>query len=98
MLAMSESHTFSRSAKGIGPIFPASFESSDFDYVADWRTLECGDGVVVSNESAFPVRGIVDAITSDGEIVWIHGDNGSGRQLFTRLEGHKLWRSVAGQP
>ena len=91
---MSDSHLSSLSTKWGNESLQTSLSAPDFEYVADWKTLETGVGVVLVNERTRPVRGAVDDMTTDGEILWIHEDGGSGRRLFTRTEGYKLWRSL----
>jgi hypothetical protein len=51
-------------------------------FVANWRELRPGDTVVLLGSGNERVSGTVDAVTTDGDMVWILQDNGAGRKLF----------------
>jgi hypothetical protein len=34
----------------------------------------------------------MDLLAPDGDVLWLHQDQGLGRQLFLRSEGWELWR------
>lgn len=50
--------------------------------VTNWRELRPGDPVVLVGTSNERVSGTVDAVTTDGDMVWILQGNGAGRKLF----------------
>ncbi|NQD86441.1 hypothetical protein HP499_01255 [Paenarthrobacter sp. CM16] len=44
-------------------------------------------------EGRFLGEGVVDEVTADGNIVWVHLAQGFGRILILADEGIELWRS-----
>jgi hypothetical protein len=50
--------------------------------VANWSDLRPGDTVVLVGSSNERVSGTVDAVTTEGDMMWILLDNGAGRKLF----------------
>ncbi|WP_104044411.1 hypothetical protein [Arthrobacter sp. ZGTC412] len=61
-------------------------------FVRDWTTLEPGQLVVVREEFAREMRGRVDTVTEDGDVLWLHLEGGGGRRLFTGTGGDRVWR------
>jgi hypothetical protein len=61
--------------------------------VRDWTTLEPGQLVVVLEEYAREMRGRVDTVTEDGDVLWLHLEGGGGRKLFTRAGGDRVWQA-----
>ena len=62
------------------------------DYIRDWTMLVPDDGVVIVENDAPALSGRVDAVTDDGQILWVHVEAGAGRRLFTRADGTLVWR------
>jgi hypothetical protein len=50
--------------------------------VANWSDLSPGDTVVLVGSSNERVSGTVDAVTTEGDVMWILLANGAGRKLF----------------
>ncbi|MFM9273573.1 hypothetical protein [Pseudarthrobacter sp. NKDBFgelt] len=50
--------------------------------VTNWNDLRPGDTVLLVGTSKERVSGTVDAVTTDGDIMWILQDDGAGRKLF----------------
>jgi biotin-(acetyl-CoA carboxylase) ligase len=59
--------------------------------LADWRKLTQGDSVVLLSSREEAVGGVVDEISADGSILWIHQDDCGGRRLFHRADGYKTY-------
>jgi hypothetical protein len=57
--------------------------------VTKWTDLRPGDTVVLVGTSNERVSGTVDAVTTDGDIVWILQDNGVGRKLFHKSDTYQ---------
>jgi hypothetical protein len=62
------------------------------DYIRDWTMLAPGEWVFIVDDDAPEFYGRVDAVTEDGQILWLHLKAGAGRRLFTRTEGVLTWR------
>lgn len=57
--------------------------------VTNWCQLIPGEAVVLTGPgSAERYEGRVDAVSDDGAILWLVLDNGCGRRLFHRTDGH----------
>jgi hypothetical protein len=58
--------------------------------VADWRELIEGDSILLvgPGKATVEAAGTVDAITPDGELIWIL-QNGTGRRMYHRIDGYK---------
>lgn len=66
--------------------------SEDTVFVRDWTTLEPGQLVIVLEEDAREMRGRVDTVSEDGDVLWLHLEGGMGRRLFTGTGGDRVWR------
>ncbi|HKU35632.1 MAG TPA: hypothetical protein VJP90_08800 [Paenarthrobacter sp.] len=51
-----------------------------------------GDDVFLVMDGAELSSGVVDAVTEDGEMLWLHLGGGAGRRLYIRSEGEDVWR------
>lgn len=56
----------------------------------DWLTTQCGQPVRLRHHRREPVSGILDMRTDDGSVIWVHLDDGAGRQLIHRDDGYQL--------
>lgn len=72
-------------ARGAGPAEPEYGDRIS----ADWRELRRGDSVVLLNSRQEAVGGVVDDVSADGSVIWIHQDNGGDRRLLHRSDGYK---------
>jgi hypothetical protein len=57
--------------------------------VTNWSDLRPGDTVVLVGTSNERVSGTVDAVTTEGDMVWILQDNGAGRKLFHKSDRYQ---------
>ena len=62
------------------------------DYIRDWTMLVPDDGVVILEKDAAEVFGRVDAVTDNGQILWVHVEAGAGRRMFMQTDGTLVWR------
>lgn len=62
--------------------------------VADWRELVEGDSIVLirPEQDSAPVEGTVDAVTRDGELIWVLTKG--GRRMYHRIDGYKTLLDV----
>ncbi|MET3175842.1 UNVERIFIED_ORG: hypothetical protein ABIB52_003711 [Arthrobacter sp. UYCu721] len=56
----------------------------------DWEQL-CGAEVDVYLDSEFVRRGVVDAATADGRIIWIGAQGVFSRTLIDKTQGYEVW-------
>lgn len=68
------------------------------DYVRDWSTLAPKEEVLVVANGARELSGHIDAVTSDGAVMWLHLDASAGRRLFARSETVFVWRQSLNSP
>lgn len=71
---------------------PTPMPPNDAEYVRDWAQLAVGEKVHIRQEKKTELTGHVDAVTDDGEILWVQLLAGAGRKLFIRSEGSQVWR------
>lgn len=57
--------------------------------IDDWCTLS-GASVEIRQQGAVICNGIVDAVTDDGRILWIHSPM-EGRRLFEKADFCQVW-------
>lgn len=62
------------------------------EYIRDWTRLAPGDQVLMVEKYTPGLSGRVDAVTEDGEILWLHLSNGRGRRIYMRADGALAWR------
>lgn len=60
--------------------------------VGNWQELLPGDSVVLIGASSERVSGTVDAVSKDGDLVWIFQDNGAGRKLFHDSDNYQTFK------
>ena len=68
---------------------PASAE-----YVRDWTTLMRGERVYAAQDYSYELRGWVETVTENGDVLWLHVEAGAGRMLFSRSGGDSVWRYI----
>ncbi|MEZ2388163.1 hypothetical protein AB6813_01215 [bacterium RCC_150] len=56
----------------------------------EWGQL-VGQNVEVRRHGEPVRRGHVDAVTKDGQVLWVRHDGAHHRQLFERFEGFEVW-------
>lgn len=64
--------------------------------VANWRELRPGDTAVHLGSGNERLSGTVDAVTTDGDMVWILQDNGVGRKLFHNSDAYQTLTDAEG--
>jgi hypothetical protein len=57
--------------------------------VNDWCTLD-GANVEIRYQGSIVCSGIVDAVTEDGSILWVHSAV-EGRRLFEKADSYQAW-------
>ncbi|MBU8865649.1 hypothetical protein [Paenarthrobacter aromaticivorans] len=57
--------------------------------VDDWTSVD-GAAAEVLQKGQTLARGVVDGVTSDGAIAWVHDDTGR-RRLYERSESFEIW-------
>jgi hypothetical protein len=58
--------------------------------VDNWRELIAGDTVLLLEPGqGRQYKGTVDAISTDGTLLWLLLDDGDGRKLFHRVDGYQ---------
>ncbi|TNB67235.1 hypothetical protein FHJ30_20915 [Arthrobacter sp. BB-1] len=63
-------------------------------HVKDWSTL-LGANVEIRQNQTVICSGIVDAVTEDAQIIWVHSPV-EGRRLFEKAEFHQAWATEEG--
>jgi len=58
-------------------------------HIENWCTLD-GANVEVRSRDGATYRGVVDAVTSNGEILWLWSPI-TGRRLFEKEESYQIW-------
>lgn len=60
--------------------------------VADWRELVEGDDVVLlrAGNSDDSISGTVDAVATDGSLLWLLQKGPEGRRMFHSFDGYKI--------
>lgn len=56
----------------------------------DWRPV-AGQLVEIRRLGEVVCAGTVDAVTSDGSVLWLARDGAQERRLFERCEGYRVW-------
>lgn len=77
---------------------PTFLPPEDAELVVDWTRLVSGDTVVLVEASNQWASGVVDALTPNGEILWLSLDQGFGRRLFGWAGDTRLWRTSVSKP
>lgn len=69
-----------------------SLEAADPPLVMndDWKHL-VGKNVSIRLREATVDSGRVDAVTNDGEVLWLEACGAAGRRLFVRTDGYEIW-------
>jgi hypothetical protein len=71
---------------------PTLTPPNDAEHVRNWALLAAGEKVHILQENGTELIGHVDAVTDDGEILWLQLVAGAGRRLFSYSEGGLVWR------
>ncbi|WP_142060343.1 hypothetical protein [Pseudarthrobacter sp. B4EP4b] len=59
----------------------------------DWSVLKTGDSNIIRSGDHPTVTGQVDALTSDGSLLWVLPDGGQPRKIYYRSDDPELWSS-----
>ena len=71
--------------------------AGDAEHVRNWALLAVDEKVRIRREDGTELIGHVDAVTDDGEILWVQLVAGAGRKLFVFSDGGRVWRA-SGDP
>lgn len=63
----------------------------DSTSIADWRTLQVGDEIIILDADDRPIRGHIDDLDAAASVLWIDQVEHRGRRLFTRSDMRSLW-------
>lgn len=64
-------------------------EASHCKLVEDWASLDGAEAEIIRSGKTV-VRGTIDGVTEDGEIIWVR-DNIGDRRLYERCELYEVW-------
>ncbi|MCU1568165.1 MAG: hypothetical protein JWQ56_3102 [Pseudarthrobacter sp.] len=59
----------------------------------DWSVLKPGDRIIICSGDHPTVTGQVDALTSDGSLLWVLPDGGQLRKIYYRSDDQEVWSS-----
>lgn len=72
---------------------PTPMPAGDAEHVRNWALLAVDEKVRIRPEDGTELIGHVDAVTDDGEILWVQLVAGAGRKLFVFSDGGRVWRA-----
>ena len=81
--------------KGLPRRPPPVLRSSGPDTAGDpdWSVLKPGDRIIIRSGDHPTVTGQVDALTSDGSLLWVLPDGGQLRKIYYRSDDQEVWSS-----
>jgi hypothetical protein len=62
-----------------------------FHRTPDWSILRPGDRIIIRSSDDVTVAGQVDALTSDGSLMWVVPDGGPARKMYYFIDNEEIW-------
>lgn len=57
----------------------------------DWSVLKPGDRIIIRSGDHPMATAVVDALTSDGSLLWVLPDGGQLRKIYYRSDDQEVW-------